>query len=100
MWLNEVKKRLRDGTYRTFEAYSSDMRLIWQNAKEFNHPQDPLYALAEVAEERFLKKMQALPKTREEEYISKLTKLSGRIAALTLAFQRELDHTSSAALGG
>jgi hypothetical protein len=100
MWLNEVKKRLRDGTYKTLEAYSSDMSLIWKNAMTFNHRADTIYKYAEVAEERFLHKMSKLQKTPDEEYIYKLTKNARKVASLTTAFQQELDHTSTAIVSG
>jgi hypothetical protein len=98
MWLAEVKKRLREGAYRTLEAYESEMNLIWSNAMLFNAREDLLFRYAEIGQERFSQKMNKMQKTPEEEYLYKLTKLAARVAALSAAFHREIDHTSTAAL--
>jgi hypothetical protein len=97
MWLKEVKRRLREGSYKTLEAYCNDMNLIWDNAMIFNPREGILYLFAKVAQERFLRKMKKFQKTPEEEYIYKLTKCAKRVATLTTAFQVELDHTRTPA---
>jgi hypothetical protein len=68
IWLNEVKKRLHDGTDEILEAYFNDMALIWKNDMRFHHRRDTSEKTSEGAEKRSLHKMNKLQKTPDEEY--------------------------------
>jgi hypothetical protein len=95
MWLNEVRKKLRERKYQTFEQYRRDMDLIWSNAMAFNGTGTLLYLFAETACRRFHTKIVNFQKSPQEEFFHKLKKLTKRVDALTAAFWVELDHTSS-----
>eukprot|EP00494_Astrolonche_serrata_P032375 UN32644 len=54
-----LKRKYQDQLYPTIHEFSNDMRLIWDNALRFNHPQETIWSVAwdflKLWEERFLK---------------------------------------------
>lgn len=44
--LSTIKKRLKRGSYPTFEAFCVDVRLVWSNAMNYNEPDSEVYGHA------------------------------------------------------
>jgi hypothetical protein len=56
-----VQEKLDRGEYNTPAEFIRDMRLIWSNAKIYNHQTHPIYITADVLAERFEILAAALP---------------------------------------
>jgi hypothetical protein len=56
-----VQEKLDRGEYSNPAEFLSDMRLIWSNAKIYNHQAHPIYKTADVLAERFETLAAALP---------------------------------------
>lgn len=95
MWLMLVSDNLEKGKYKSLGEYERDMNQIWKNAKTYNRPDSHPYWFAECAEARFKAKVKKIAMSPGENYIRRLTKVARRVAKLTEAFQREIDHTPS-----
>jgi hypothetical protein len=64
MDLGSVQAKFAEGAYSDVEGVRSDLQLVWDNAKTFNPPGDPIHNLALAMEKRFLRLWTVLTMTR------------------------------------
>ena len=60
MDLGTVKSNLKSNKYKTFEAFSTDVLLIWSNCKIFNQQGSVIYVQAEKMERKSKKLLKVL----------------------------------------
>jgi hypothetical protein len=48
--LTDIKKQVEKGRFSTWDAFITEMRLIWSNAKLYNDDGSPIYLFAEALE--------------------------------------------------
>ncbi|EAY09975.1 Bromodomain containing protein [Trichomonas vaginalis G3] len=82
MDLSTVKKKLAAGEYKTIDLFTSDVNLIWKNAKLYNEEGTLLHLIARELEEWFANKIAKLPRNKEEEWMLQLLKSSQRMSIL------------------
>ncbi|RMZ79467.1 hypothetical protein DV738_g3369, partial [Chaetothyriales sp. CBS 135597] len=57
--ISDVKTMVRQGKVADWDSLAREVRLIWDNAKEYNEPGSDIYAMAEALESWFEQKVQA-----------------------------------------
>lgn len=76
MDLATVKKKLAAGEYKTMDLFTTDVNLIWKNAKLYNEEGTYLHLIAQELENWFNNKISKLPRNKEEEWMLQLLKSS------------------------
>ena len=61
--LGTVLTKLESEQYKSADQWKSDMKLIWDNAKEFNKQGTPLHQIASELKMYFERKIELIPKT-------------------------------------
>lgn len=78
MALNEVRRKLVSNEYSDFEQFTSDLDLIWDNARLYNGD-DSIYSYMANAAQHYLKgKLENFPLTEEEEWLMKVQKITSK----------------------
>jgi hypothetical protein len=78
MDLGTIRKKLNSGAYSTISEWGADVRQIWWNAQSIYPKESPIHIIAHELSDWFERKWSEYPRTRQEQWMKKVTKL-GRL---------------------
>ncbi|EAX99349.1 Bromodomain containing protein [Trichomonas vaginalis G3] len=79
MDLGTVIQRLDEQKYKNVDQWRNDMKLIWDNAKDFNSPDSIVHSVALELKQYFERKSDRIPKNEMEAWQFELQACHGKI---------------------
>lgn len=80
MDLGTIKKKLDNGEYENVQQWQSDVRLVWDNAKQYNNEKKSiLYKVADKLSQKCNKIFKFIPKDESELWALKLSKANNKL---------------------
>ena len=83
MDLGTIRKNLNNGEYKQLDEWADDVNLVWHNAILFNNEGTLIHLMAKEMEMWFKKKLERMPRNKDEEWVMMLRKWTKRMMYLT-----------------
>jgi hypothetical protein len=83
MDLTTARKAVANSEYKSISEWATSINQIWKNAMLYNHEGTLIFLIAQEMEQWFRKKLDNLPRTKDEEWMRLLKKSSKRMFDLS-----------------